>query len=186
VRLAIALDALGRRDEAYEILANRNDLDSDALGTMAGRLKRKWLLSRRQADGDAAVEHYAKGHALATAANNLPQVYYHGINLAFLEFVLRGDRPAAKRRAQAVLDVCKASQANGSADAWLRPTVGEANLLLGEEAAAFAAYLPFIAASKGDPWMPSSTYLNARAIAKEYGDRDLARRLGEAFGDDNP
>jgi hypothetical protein len=46
--------------------------------------------------------------------------------------------------------------------------------------------MPFIAASKGDPWMPSSTYLNARAIAKEYGDRALARRLGKAFGDDNP
>jgi pimeloyl-ACP methyl ester carboxylesterase len=186
VRLAIALDALGRRGEAYEVLANRDDLDSDALGTMAGRLKRKWLQSRRQADGDAAMEHYAKGYALATAANNLPQVYYHGINLAFLEFVFHGDRSAAKRRAREVLDVCEASEANGSADAWLRPTVGEANLLLGDQPAAFAAYLPFIAASKADPWMPSSTYLNARAIAKEYGDRDLARRLGEAFGDDNP
>ena len=75
VRLAIALDALGKRDEAYEMLAKRADLDSDAIGTMAGRLKRKWLLSRQQADGDAAMEHYAKGHALATAANNLPQVY---------------------------------------------------------------------------------------------------------------
>jgi pimeloyl-ACP methyl ester carboxylesterase len=186
VRLAIALDALGRRDEAYDMLAQRADLDSDALGTMAGRLKRKWLLSRRQADGDAAMAHYAKGHELATAAKNLPQVYYHGINLAFLEFVFRGDRSAARQRAQAVLDACKDSQAEGSADAWLRPTVGEANLLLGQEKAAFEAYLPFIAASKGDPWMPSSTYLNARAIAKEYGDRDLARRLGEAFGDANP
>jgi hypothetical protein len=186
VRLAIALDALGRRDEAYEMLANRNDLNSDALGTMAGRLKRRWLLSRRQADGDASMEHYAKGYALATAAKNLPQVYYHGINLAFLEFVFRGDSPAARRRAQAVLDVCKESQAEGSADAWLRPTVGEANLLLGDEQAAFAAYLPFIAASMADPWMPSSTYLNGRAIAKEYGDRDLARRLGEVFGDADP
>ena len=186
VRLAIALDALGRRDEAYEMLAKRADLDSDAIGTMAGRLKRKWLLSRQQADGDAAMEHYAKGHALATAANNLPQVYYHGINLAFLEFVLRGDRPAAKRRAQAVLDACAASQANGSADAWLLPTVGEAHLLLGDEAEAFKAYLSFLAAGKDDPWMPSSAYLNARAIAKESGDRRLARRLGEVFGDADP
>ena len=55
MRLAIALDAVGRRDEAYELLANRDDLDSDALGTMAGRLKRKWLLSRRQADAEESL-----------------------------------------------------------------------------------------------------------------------------------
>jgi tetratricopeptide (TPR) repeat protein len=185
VRLAIALDALGRRDEAYEILATRADLDSDAIGTMAGRLKRKWLLSRRQADGEAAMEHYAKGYALATAANNLPQVYYHGINLAFLEFVLRGDRAAAKRRAQDVLGVCAASQANRSADEWLPATEGEANLLIGDEAAALAAYRRFVGAGK-DPWKVSSTYLNARNIAAEYGDRDLARTLGEIFGDADP
>ena len=55
VRLAIALDAVGRRDEAYELLADRNDLDSDALGAMAGRLKRRWLFSRRQADAEASL-----------------------------------------------------------------------------------------------------------------------------------
>ena len=183
VRLAIALDALGRRDEAYEALASRDDLDSDALGTMAGRLKRKWLLSRRQADGDASMQHYAKGYALATTANDPTQIYYHGINLAFLEFVFRGDKPAARRRANAVLGVCE--EAKGSADEWLHATVGEASLLLSDKASAFAAYQRFIAAGN-DPWKLSSTYLNARAIAAEYGDRDLARRLGELFGDADP
>jgi hypothetical protein len=66
------------------------------------------------------------------------------------------------------------------------PTVGEAHLVLGDEAEAFKAYLSFLAAGKDDPWMPSSAYLNARAIAKEYGDRRLARRLGEVFGDADP
>ena len=131
------------------------------------------------------MAHYAKGHELATAANNLPQVYYHGINLAFLEFVFRGDLPAARRRGQEVLTACSAAEAAGVADEWIWPTRGEANLLLGDKAAALAAYQRFIGAGN-DPWKLASTYLNARNIAAEYGKRDLARSVGEVFGDANP
>ena len=55
--------------------------------------------------------------------------------------------------------------------------VGEADLLLGDEAEAFKG-LCLPAANKDDPWTPSPAYLKARAIAKEYGDRHLARRVG--------
>jgi hypothetical protein len=37
-----------------------------------------------------------------------------------------------------------------------------------------------------DPWKVCSTYLNARNIAAEYGNRELARKLGEIFHDQNP
>lgn len=185
VRLAIALDALGRRDDAYQMLAERGDLDSDALGAMAGRLKRRWLLSRRQADAEASMANYAKGHELAIAANNGPQIYYHGVNLAFLEFVFRGDKPAARREAEKVIEVCRALEAKGEGDEWLLATEGEASLLLGDDEAALAAYRRFVAAG-ADPWKLSSTYLNARAIAAESGKRDLARTLGEVFGDAEP
>jgi pimeloyl-ACP methyl ester carboxylesterase len=182
VRLAIALDALGRRSEAYQVLAERDDLDSDALGAMAGRLKRRWLLSRQKADAEASMGHYSKGHELATAANNLPQVYYHGINLAFLEFVFQGDLPAARRRAQEVLTACDAAEAAGVADEWVWPTRAEASLLCGDEAVSLAAYKRFVGAGN-DPWKLASTYLNARNIAAEYGKRGLARSVGEVFGD---
>lgn len=185
VRLAIALDAVGRREEAYELLANRDDLDSDALGTMAGRLKRKWLLSRRQADAEASLAHYAKGYELAIAANNQPQSYYHGINLAFLEFVFHGDRPAARQRATKVLEICLECERDKDADEWLQATKGEAQLILGNQELAFEAYSHFVAAGN-DPWKLCSTYLNARTIARENESRDLARKLGEIFGDQNP
>ena len=48
------------------------------------------------------------------------------------------------------------------------------------------AYRQFVEANSGDPWKVGSAYLNARTIAKEYGDRGLARKLGEIFGDPNP
>ncbi|HXZ14603.1 MAG TPA: tetratricopeptide repeat-containing protein [Roseiarcus sp.] len=185
VKLAIALDALGRREEAYDVLAASQDLDSDALGVMAGRLKRRWLLSRRQADAEDAVAHYTKGYELATAANNPTQIYYHGVNLAFLALMFDGDKALARRRAQEVLDVCRGCEARGEGDEWLQATIGEANLQIGDQAAAFAAYKRFVAAGN-DPWKVCSTYLNARHIAREYGDRGLARILGELFGDPSP
>ncbi len=37
-----------------------------------------------------------------------------------------------------------------------------------------------------DPWKLCSTYLNARNIAAEFANRDLARKLGEIFGDPDP
>jgi hypothetical protein len=39
---------------------------------------------------------------------------------------------------------------------------------------------------ENDPWKVCSTYLNARNIAAEYGNRELARKLGKIFQDQNP
>ena len=186
VRLAIALDGLGRRDDAYKMLARDGALGTDEIGTLAGRLKRRWLFSgRRRADADNAEQHYAKAYALARERDDLRQAYYHGINLAFLAFVFHDDRKLARRRAQEVLDVCRRSRAAGEADEWLSATEGEAQLILGDADAAFAAYEAFVAAGN-DPWKVGSTYLNARMIAAELGDRALARRLGEIFNDPKP
>ena len=133
VRLAIALDGAGRRDEAYKLLAEHQTMNSDVMGTLAGRLKRNWLLSgRRLADAEAAEAHYAKGYELAKKEPNLRQTYYHGINLAFLKFVFRKDRKQARCFAREVLDICDRSQAMGDADEWLDATKGEAKLILGD------------------------------------------------------
>jgi pimeloyl-ACP methyl ester carboxylesterase len=186
ISLAIALDGVGRRDDAYDVLAKWNRLDSDALGTMAGRLKRRWLLSGRdRADAEAAKAHYSKGYELAKAAGKTTQVYYHGINLAFLALVFEDDQAAARARAKEALEVCDQAEREASADEWVDATRGEAQLVLGDEPAAFAAYRRFVGASD-DPWKVSSTYLNARTIAATRGKRDLARELGQIFGDPEP
>jgi pimeloyl-ACP methyl ester carboxylesterase len=147
VRLAIALDSVDRRDDAYKVLVDRGDLNSDVLGTMARRLKRKWLLSgRHHADAEAAMAHYAKGYDLALEANDWRQAYYHGINLTFLAFVFQGQRSDARRRAQEVLDICRRCEAAGDTDEWVEATRGDAELILGNDDAAFEAYRRFVAA----------------------------------------
>jgi pimeloyl-ACP methyl ester carboxylesterase len=186
VRLAIALDGAGRRDEAYKLLAEHQIMNSDVMGTLAGRLKRNWLLSgRRSADAEAAETHYAKGYELAIKEGNLRQAYYHGINLAFLKFVFRQDRKQARRFAREVLDICDRSRAMHEADEWLDATTGEAKLILGDTEPALAAYRSFVNAGN-DIWKIGSTYLNARTIAADLADRELARKLGTLFGDPQP
>ena len=186
VQLAIALDKVGRRDDAYRLLEKHQNLNSDVLGTMAGRMKRNWLFSgRRKADAEAASAHYAKGFDLAKSANNLRQAYYHGINLAFLSLVFNGDSKKAKQLATEVLALCDRSQTERDADEWLDATEGEAKLILGDDDDALAAYGRFI--EKGnDPWKVSSTYLNARTIAADRSNQELARKLGTVFGDPQP
>ena len=221
VQLAIALDAVGRRDDAYRLLSEqfagqgdalsalggglkrawlhtigrRDDADrslsvrfakeSDALGALAGRLKREWLQKRQKADADAAFEHYEKGLELARAGNNLSQAYYHGINLAFLEFVSKGDREAAQKRARQALRDCEDAERTGVADEWLEATRGEADLILNDADAAFDAYRKFVA-SVSVPWKLTSSYLNARTITANHPNREFVRRLGQIFGDPNP
>jgi tetratricopeptide (TPR) repeat protein len=186
VRLAIALDGAGRRDEAYKLLDKHQAMNSDAMGTLAGRLKRNWLLSgRRRSDAEAAEAHYAKGYKLAEKEDDLRQAYYHGINLAFLKFVFRKDRKQARRFAREVLGICDRSQALGETDEWLDATKGEAKLILGDTEPAVAAYRSFLNAGN-DIWKISSTYLNARTIAADLADRELARKLGTLFGDPQP
>ncbi|MGB8839603.1 MAG: tetratricopeptide repeat-containing protein, partial [Aliidongia sp.] len=186
IHLAIALDGADRRDEAYKLLAEHQAMNSDVMGTLAGRLKRNWLLSgRRLADAEAAEAHYAKGYELAKNEPNLRQAYYHGINLAFLKFVFRKDRKQARRFARDVLEICDRSKALHDADEWLDATKGEAQLILGEAEPALAAYRSFVNAGN-DIWKIGSTYLNARTIAADLADRELARKLGALFGDPQP
>jgi hypothetical protein len=85
--------------------------------------------------------------------------------------------------AREVLDICAdCRRATGMADEWLDATEGEAHLILGEQGVALDSYRRFVAAGH-DPWKVGSSYLNARMIAAERGDRGLANELGTIFGD---
>jgi len=84
-----------------------------------------------------------------------------------------------------VLDICRQCRTSDGADEWLDATEGEAQLTLGNAEAAFAAYKRFVAAGN-DPWKVGSTYLNARTIAADLADRNLARELGKIFEDPQP
>jgi pimeloyl-ACP methyl ester carboxylesterase len=183
IRLAIALDAVGRRDDAHRVLAARDELCSDVLGAMARLIKRKWLLDRHEADAQAALAYYTEGFELA--AGNLRQEYYHGVNLAFLALVFANDRERAKEWAEKVLAICRKCAALGVGDEWLDATFGQAYLIAGDNDAALESYRRFLAADNAE-WKLCATYLTAREIAVTLANRELARNLGKVFGDPDP
>jgi pimeloyl-ACP methyl ester carboxylesterase len=85
IDLAIALERVGRRSDAVDVLAAHKPQGTDVQGVLGGRLKRRWLATRSEADYQSAVNLYQQAYAISTAeaSFNPDQAYYHGINLAF-------------------------------------------------------------------------------------------------------
>lgn len=130
-RLAFALEGLGREEEALELLANNHltDSNSDLMGILGGRYKRKYLMGRLAEDGEKAMDYYKKGLAMAEAKNRHGQIYYMAINLAFLSLVKDEDRDE-------MLDYAEKALEHANKDAfdslWKLATLGEAYLYLGQ------------------------------------------------------
>ncbi|MBC8165837.1 MAG: alpha/beta hydrolase, partial [Bryobacteraceae bacterium] len=133
VQLAIALDRKGRRDDAIETLRKHKPAGTDVYGVLAGRLKRRWLVTRAEADFASACELYNLGYSKATSRNppDHDQAYYHGINIAFLALAgsVRDDH-AARDMAAKVLTHCDAA-VNPTQTHWCLATRGDALILLG-------------------------------------------------------
>src|SRR5262249_19025298 len=130
VRLALAYDGVGRSEDAIKVLeSNTNKNRTDVMGTLAGRLKRRWMVEHFQHDYDRALQLYSDALALAT---NLPdQLYYHAINIAFLKLAI-GDASAAEEMAQRAFDYAE----RGNLTQWRMATRGEASMMLGNTDAA--------------------------------------------------
>lgn len=133
VRLALAYDGVGRTADAIQLLESHSKGRTDAMGTLAGRLKRRWMLERRQADYDRALQLYSD--ALQLSQNQPDQLYYHAINIAFLKLAA-GEGAKAKELAQQALDYAQ----HGEMLLWRTATRGEALLILGDLDAAVGAY----------------------------------------------
>src|SRR3954454_21425537 len=90
VALALALDGLGRGPEALETLERHyrsGTSSTDALGVLAGRLKRRWLAERRSADLARARQLYSEGLAKAEAEEGAAQALYQAITIALLDLM---------------------------------------------------------------------------------------------------
>lgn len=136
VTLSLALESVGRQDEALDVIGRWNHAHEvsslDPIGVLAGRLKRRWLVSRQQRDFDRALELYNSGLELAETAENHPQSYYHAINVAYMHLV---GAPADGPVSSEVIDM--ATRALNHAEAsnesqWGLATKGEACLMLGD------------------------------------------------------
>jgi hypothetical protein len=146
IDLALALREIGRTEDSIALLEQQGGGETDAMGTLAGNLKRRWLLEGRVEDGNRALSLYRQAFEIASTAGqeNWPQAFYHGINVAFMQLVFCDNAPAARAMADEVLKAC----AKAPADKWRLATEGEAHLLRGDTAAAQQAYQNAILADR--------------------------------------
>lgn len=166
VDLALALESTGRQAEAIRVLREKATQNTDVLGTLAGRLKHRWLFEGREADGREALSLYQEAYGRSVAAGNHAQGYYQGINVAFMHFAFveadREDKDTTKKIAAEVLEHCAKSKKTH----WCRATAGEAQFYLGDTAAGLQAYRDAVA------MQPSP-----REMASMYSQADLVLEL---------
>jgi len=189
VNLALALDELGRRQEAMKVLGDARRHGTDAMGVLAGRHKRNWLQDRIDQEARTALALYDEAYEIAKAKGDFSQAYYHGINLAFLALMYEDDPGKAKDIAQQVLEHCAYAEKNEKAKdrLWRRATEGEANLILGKIDVARAHYESMLKSTPTpEPWQLTSTARQALCIADQLGDEALAQSLLQLFSGDQP
>jgi pimeloyl-ACP methyl ester carboxylesterase len=179
VQLALALEGLGRQGEAISLLEAYGGGETDPMGVLAGRLKRRWLAGHRRADANRALDLYRKGYQLSAAKGNHAQAYYHGINVAFMELAYGSDCEAARAIAVDVLQHC----ALAPRKLWCEATKGEANLVLGESLAALRHYRNALSLGP-TPREVSSMFQQAFRMADLVGDDDCATELAELYRGD--
>jgi hypothetical protein len=179
VTLALALEGVGRSVDALSILETHGHQKStDALGTLAGRLKRRWLISRNAKDLASAKTLYAEGARQSEENGDHDQSFYHLINLAFLELMELPPASAVSaecmllaRRALEKAQLCSQSQ-------WRSATEGEAYLILGDIDKGFSAYTHAIAGARSQREIDSMYGQAFRIAERVYGENGLERLEG--------
>ena len=185
---ALALARSGDLERASRILADLVAAgldDAETLGVLARTHKDLGQQAvdpgRRTEHLGAAYELYERAYAAAVRRGEAAGAYYTGINAAAVA-VLRGDLDAAHRLAAEVRDICLAaapSTTGTAADYWRLATLGEAELILGDHAAAARHYAAAVSLAGGRYGDLSSTRRQARTLSKllPHGELRLAELL---------
>lgn len=184
VQLALALESVGRRQDAIDLLEHHDRRGTDALGVLAGRLKRRWLVERRRADAERALALYRQGYEEAVKKRDVDQAYYHGINWAFMELAYGQDTHESQKIAQQVLQQCQQAQAP-SQKKWRLATEGEAHLHLGDVDQAVDSYRGAVH-EQLTPRELESAYQQALRVADLVGlDEPIIDRIRKVFSDNS-
>ena len=160
-KIALAYDALNEDEKAIEALISHplSKTNSDVMGLIAGRFKRKYLFGgSKSEDAVKAVEWYKKGNELAEKNEDKDQLFYHSINLAFFSIVHGDDKKAMKLHAQKALDNCNLNTTN----IWEIATIAEANIYLENEEISEEYFKKVMSKTEGDIRTRSSIYLNSK------------------------
>ena len=178
VYLAMALEAVGRRDEAISILQDRRKKGgTDAMGTLAGRLKRLWWAEGVEKYAHKALELYQEAYDQSVTAGDMDQAFYHGINVAFMKLAFERDDAAMREMATRVVGHCNEVD---RPDAWYFATMGEANLYLGDLGEALSQYGKAVALAPA-PWQMKSMFLQAIRVAETLDDQFVQDELHRIF-----
>ncbi|MFV0514735.1 MAG: tetratricopeptide repeat-containing protein [Jhaorihella sp.] len=183
VTLSLALESLGRSQAALDVIETWVD-DRDQLdprGVLAGRLKRRWLLERRQADFDRALALYTESRAAAISTGNYAQAYYQGINVAFLHLASSADHDPIPQAAVEAARLALEHVELAPPSPWGIATRGEALLVLGCLEDAVAAYRDAIAAATSVR-AKNSMYVQAAAVTVRIYGADARGQIDHAFG----
>ncbi|HEX3092680.1 MAG TPA: tetratricopeptide repeat-containing protein [Candidatus Angelobacter sp.] len=146
VKLALALEMVGRRSDAIEILTEAHEGNTELTGVLAGRLKRQWLADPDGSpqEGQRALDLYTEAYRLATQRGDHAQAFYNGINVAFLNLALSKSLDDTRSTARDCLMHCKevsdSAPINASPDKWRLATEGEAHLYLDNLEASLSRY----------------------------------------------
>jgi Putative serine esterase (DUF676) len=152
--------------------------NTDFMGILGGRYKRKYLLSKLDVDKNKAIELYQKGFDLSKAKIDHEQIYYHAINLAFL--YLYGDNDRLRMKEYAIEAKDSAIAANND-DKFEVATIAEAALYLNDFNEANAKYTIAISKSGDDKRFISSMYINAYNACIALDKNDWARDIDNLF-----
>ena len=176
VRAALALEQNSKRDQSMALLQRYRALGTDVQGTLAGRIKRMWIENEDLGFAQHALDLYRDALNVAHKSGDRGQIYYHSINIAFLEFVAF-DRV---ERAQEMAELARENASLAEATVWSVATQAEAYLYLGDHDLALGLYHRMLSL-EAEPWQHISTALQAGQIASKLEDSQLADRLERLF-----
>jgi pimeloyl-ACP methyl ester carboxylesterase len=176
--LALAYDGLNRQDDAIKVLESAQRNETDALGILAGRYKRKWLAGRLAENLQNSRSLYQLALEQSRMSHDVPQIWYHAINLAFLDVVASPDNSTEPASAQAhAAEALEAAQSYVPANYWSAVTIAEAKIVTSAYDEVVEAYAQ-ATSHEAKIRDRESTYLNASQLLSKRRRSDL---LGPVF-----
>jgi pimeloyl-ACP methyl ester carboxylesterase len=181
VQAALVLDRENRREEAIKLLEQHKDIGTDAKGTLAGRIKRRWLHDANPADAQWALDLYAEALEIARGRKDDAQVFYHAINVAFLKLVAFDDSEGAREMAAVALEHAVNCEGDERQGMWSIATQAEASLYLGRVNDARRLYARLPKAPGVEHWQLLSAGEQAQYVAGKLKDTVLQTDLKQMF-----
>lgn len=172
VKLALALEMVGRQQEAINILEEAHAGSTELTGVLAGRYKRRWLADPDglDAEGKRALDLYNQAYRMAAQKGDHQQAFYNGINVAFLDLALLNHLEDARMIAREVLKHCT----QAPQEKWRFATEGEAHLYLDNMEASLSGYAKALESN------PDAREIDSMRKQALWASRLLGSQLAEA------